>query len=310
MKNKQEIIDWLLEGDVSIKYQVYRDLLGENIGELQKKILDEGWGHQFLREQNKDGHWGLGFYQPKWTSTHYTLLDLRNLCIPPDHKRILKIISKIAEEEKGIDGGIDPSRTVKQSDVCINGMFLNYACYFNTKEGSLKSIIDFILSQIMVDGGFNCQLNRSGARHSSMHTTISTLEGFYEYEKNGYSYRLEEVISARKSAEQFLLDHKLYKSDKTGEIINDSFLKIPYPSRWYYDILRALDYFRYSGKSSEDALVPAIDRLMCLKKPNGKWKLNAKYPGNIHFEMEKAGKESRWNTLRAMRVLKYFEISF
>lgn len=303
-----DLINWLMEGDVSIQYQAQRDLEGKDDKKIQARIEREGWGKLLLSKRKADGHWGLGFYQPKWTSSHYTLLELRNLCINPDQEAIKNSIEKIAHEEKGIDGGINPSGTVNQSDVCINGMFLNYASYFKIDESLLVSVVDFMLSQIMPDGGFNCRLNRSGARHSSMHTTISAIEGITEYRKNAYNYRLEELLEAEKTSREFLLQHRLYKSDRTGEVIDERFLKMPYPCRWRYDFLRALDYFQLSGAEFDARLMPAIDWLLCKRIKDKKWKVNAKHPGKSHFEMEKAGTASRWNTLRALRVLKFYGI--
>ena len=307
--NMSEIINWLLEGDVGIQYQVYRDLLGEDRLELQRKIEHQGWGKRFLSNQNSDGHWGKKFYQPKWISTHYTLLDLRNLCIKPANPKIFIIISMIMSDEKGNDGGILPIGMDQICDVCVNGMFLNYASYFKSDVQKLKSIIDFILSQKLADGGFNCEYNSlKGDAHSSLHSTISVLEGITEFEKNGYQYRLEELLTAKKSSIEFILKHQLYRSHRTGEIINKSFLKFPYPSRWYYDILRALDYFQYSNTDFDERMQPAIDILFQKRKKNHTWNLNSKYPGKVHFDMEIAGKPSRWNTLRALRVLKHFGI--
>ena len=128
------IINWLLEGDVSIQCQVYRDLLSEDREDLRNRIAMEGWGKKFLSFQNEDGHWGRKFYQPKWTSTHYTLLDLKNLGISPANPRIRKTILMLLDEEKCEDGGINPSHEIKESDVCLNGMFLNYAAYFKSDE--------------------------------------------------------------------------------------------------------------------------------------------------------------------------------
>ena len=145
------IIDWLLEGDVAIQYQVHRDLLSNERKNLQNRIATEGWGYKFLSRRRSDGHWGMKFYQPKWTSTHYTLLDLRNLCIHPDTAVIKESLAKIVTEEKGPDGGIRPIGPDKKSDVCLNGMFLNYASYFKTAEDKLRSIVDFILSEKMPD---------------------------------------------------------------------------------------------------------------------------------------------------------------
>ena len=300
------IIKWLLDSDVSIQYQVYRDLLGEEREDIQSRIATEGWGALYLSKRRTDGHWGRKFYQPKWTSSHYTLFDLRNLCISPNNSLIRESIDKIATFEKGKDGGINPSGTINESDVCINGMFLNYASYFKTDPEKLKSIVNFILSQIMQDGGFNCRLNRSGAVHSSLHTTILVLEGISEYEKNGYTYRLDELLKVKQTSIEFILIHKLFLSDRTGEIIHNSFTKLSYPSRWRYDMLRALDYFQYSETKWDDRMQAAIDLLLKKRRKDNSWPLQAKHPGEVHIEMEKAGRPSRWNTLRAMRVLKQF----
>ena len=181
-----KILQWLFEGDVSIQYQVHRDLLGSERPALQNRIAIEGWGNQFLAARHENGHWGRGFYQLKWTSTHYSLLDLKHLGISPEHPKPIESIKIVLRDQKTADGGINPSRSIKHSDVCINGMFLNYACYFKADETALHSIVDFVIGQHMPDGGFNCRLNRSGAIHSSLHSTISLLEGIWEYTVNEY----------------------------------------------------------------------------------------------------------------------------
>ena len=303
----KEIIDWLLEGDVSIQFQVHRDLLNTERKDLQVRIATEGWGAQYLSRRRSDGHWGMKFYQPKWTSSHYTLLDLRNICIAPDCKEIQDTLEMIVSTEKGPDGGIRPIGTVQASDVCINGMFLNYASYFRTAEDKLESVVDFILSQTMPDGGFNCMSNRSGAIHSSLHTTLSVLEGITEYERNGYQYRLNELRLAHQSSVEFILIHQLFLSDRTGKIIKKDFLRLPYPGRWRYDILRALDYFQYGQLDRDERMNPALEVLMKKRNRDKTWNVQARHPGQVHFEMEKAGKPSRWNTLRALRVLKHFK---
>jgi len=306
--NIQEIINWLLKGDVSIQYQVYRDLLGVDKKDLQQRIALEGWGKRLLSKRKPEGHWGQRFYQPKWISSNYTLMDLKNLGIDPKHNLIKESINLIVENERGVDNGINPTGSTRGSDVCINGMFLNYACYFGIDELALEAIVDFVLDQLMPDGAFNCQLNRSGARHSSMHTTISTLEGITEYQLNGYRYRIKELEAARKSSVEFLLLHQLFLSDRTGEIIHKDFLKLSYPSRWKYDILRALDYFQRAAIPWDKRMMPAIEVLMNKRNKDGTWNVQAKHPGQTHFDMEKAGKPSRWNTLRALRVLKHFKL--
>lgn len=302
-----QIIGWLLEGDVSIQYQVHRDLMGEDRRDLQQRIATEGWGELIVSKQHTGGYWGDRFYQPKWTSTHYTLLDLRNLCLDPNNGKAREAIRLVLNTGKADDGGIrlGPSTAV-HSDVCVNGMFLNYASYFRSGEENLHSIVDSILEEKMRDGGFNCRTTRSGAVHSSLHTTISVLEGLYEFQKSGYGYRSGDIENALQSAAEFILLHQLFLSDRTGSIINNDFLKMTYPCRWKYDILRALDYFQYARHPWDDRMKAAIDALKSQRNHGGSWNARAAHPGEVHVVMEKAGAPSRWNTLRAMRVLKHF----
>jgi hypothetical protein len=297
---------WLLGGDVSIQYQTRRDLFNDDRSGLQRRIGAEGWGARFLACRNSDGSWGRGFYQPKWTSSHYTLLDLRTLEMDPTHPLIRESIHGIALEEKGRDGGIDPHRTKQVSDVCVNGMFLNYACYFGEPEESLISVVDFILKQQMPDGGFNCRKNQTGARHSSMHSTLSVLEGIQEYTRNGYSYRVDALSQVAVESREFLLQHRLFKSDRTGKIIKPEFTRLPFPPRWKYTILRALDHFRRAGIGRDGRMSDALDVLMSKRLSDGRWPLHAAHPGRQHFRMEEPGVPSRWNTLIALRVLREY----
>ncbi len=301
-----DVINWLLQGDVSIQYQTWRDLLNEKKPELKQKIPYEGWGAAYLSKQRPDGHWGLKFYQPKWTSTHYTLLDLRNLEFPAQFESVNRIIDIILDNEKGADGGINPSGTITNSDVCVNGMFLNYTSYFGAPQAKLVSVIDYLLEQQLPDGGFNCHFNRKGARHSSLHSTLSVLEGLFEYKKAGYNYRISEISSVIEQCKEFILMHQLFISDRTGKIIRDEFLKFTYPCRWRYDVFRALDFFQYSQTSWDNRMQPAIDILIQKKTGSNLWNLQAKHKGQEHFAMEHIGHPSRWNTLRAMRILKCY----
>ncbi len=300
-------IEWLLEGDVSIQYQVYRDLLGSDRLDLQNRIESEGWGKQFLHCQNKDGHWGLEYYNPKWTSTHYTLLTLKNLGISTKVESIHSILDQLLYQDRNFEPQQKAiSTTILYDDVCVNGMFLNFASYFLKGEFKLHGIVDFILSQQMEDGGFNCQKNRKGARHSSLHSTLSVLEGLEEFVAQGNEYRKEELEKVKREAEEFILMHRLYLSDRTGHVINKAFLKFPYPCRWRYDILRAMDYFQKASIPFDNRMEPAIDYILSKRTESGRWKVNAKYPGKMFFELEKAGQESRMNTLRVLRVMKRY----
>ena len=301
-----KMIALLLAGDVAIQYQVHRDLLRSELPALRERIATEGWGAQFMQHRQDNGHWGRGFYQPKWISTHYSLLDIKNLSFPPAHQQIAESISIILRDEKGKDGGVNPSPTISQSDVCINGMLLNYACYFKADQTELHSIVDYVITQHMPDGGFNCRFNRQGAVHSSLHSTISVLEGIWEYAANGYQYHLAELEGIAVQAREFILAHQLFRSHRTGETIDKRMLMLSYPSRWYYDILRALDYFQGAGIAFDPRMRPALDILKSKQRKDQTWPLQAKHPGETHFDMEKPGKPSRWNTLRALRVLKHF----
>ena len=301
-----DIIEWLLNGDPAIQYQVHRDLLGQDRPDIRARIATEGWGAEYLKRRNPDGSWGERFYQPKWTNSHYSLLDLRTLCIDPAHPLIRASIADVIASLKGPDGGIlcAPSNTA--SDVCLNGMFLNYASYFGMPEADLGSIVDFLLAEHMADGGFNCRSNRSGAHHSSLHSTVSVLEGVQEYADNGYRYRLGELQQAAAAAREFVLLHRFYKSDRTGQIIRKDFLQLSFPPRWYYNILRALDHFRAAAAPWDDRMADAVAVLLSKRRADGRWPAQAPRPGKVHIRMEKAGQPGRWNTLLALRVLKSY----
>jgi len=303
------VIDWLLEGDVSIQYLTKKYLLKVEPDELQglrKRIALEGLGRKFLDARNENGHWGVDFYLPKWISSHYTLLDLRYLEIEPVEP-IMETLALILQQTKAPNGSINESKTGLSGDLCVNGMLLNYASFFGIPETELKSVIDYILDNQMPDGGFNCDVNRKNPVHSSMHTTISVLEGILEFIKAGYQYRVDELNNDRKDAEEFLLMHQLYKSDKSGEIIDKKWTMLSYPSRWRYDILRALIYFVDAGVPYDPRMEDALEILVSKRRNDGTWPVQAKHPGQVHFDMEQTGTSSRFNTLRALRVLSTYD---
>ena len=304
-----DLLRFLLSGDVAIQYQTrkaFSKVSKIDLRKLQKRIATEGWGAQFLAARGTNGHWGMRFYQPKWTSTHYTLLDLKNIGLAQSNQAVKETIAMILDQSKGIDGGINPSGSVNNSDVCINGMFLNYACYFGADQEKLKTVIDYMIAQLMPDGGFNCRKNRSGAVHSSLHSTISVLEGFLEYRRNDYGYRLAEIQELEKSSIEFLLRHRLYQSDHTGKTIDRRMVMLSYPGRWRYDILRCLDYLQDADVPYDERMSDAIEILIKKRRKNGRWPVQQKHVGAVHFDMEKTGSDSRWNTLRALRVLQKY----
>lgn len=306
-----KIIDWLLDSDVSIQYLTKKYLQNAGSDELKllrKRIPLEGWGRKFLDARNENGHWGVDFYLPKWISSHYTLLDLRYLEIEPVEP-IMETIALILQQSKSPDGSINESKTVPSGDLCVNGMFLNYAAFFEVPEIELRSVVDYILANLMPDGGFNCELHRRNPSHSSMHTTISILEGIWEYLNTGHHYRANEFQKVKKDAEEFLLQHRLYKSSSTGEIIDKKWTMLSFPSRWRYDILRALVYFVDAGAPYDPRMEDGLNLLKSKQRNDGTWPVQAKHPGQVHFDMEKTGSPSRFNTLRALRVLSMYDIN-
>lgn len=303
--DKSEILNWLMDSDASIQFQTQRDLLGNHDVGLQQRIAKDPWASTILARQNPDTSWGDRFYQPKWISTHYTLLELKGLQLAPDHPQPIAAIQYILDTEVREDGGVGPGLSLSGSDACVAGMFLNYACYFGADERRLTPIVDFLLNQRLADGGFNCQLNRSGAHHSSVHSSLSILEGIQSFQANGYQYRLSDLQDAARTAWEFLLMHRLYKSDRTGEIIRKDFLTFSYPARWKYNVLRALDYWQDAALPWDDRLQDSFELLSDKQRPDGRWPKGAQHSGQHHLTMEPGRVPSRWNTLMALRVLKH-----
>lgn len=301
------LINWLNNSDPSIKYLLARDILRYDqttLDCIQAEMLNGGWGYDFITHQNHDGYWE-GYYSPKWTSTHYTLQTLMCLNYPKTEK-IQFAINRILQEEKCKDGGISPSRLHNESDCCVNGMMLAIASYYQVQIDDIKSMIDYLILAQINDGGFNCSFNRRKVYHSAFNTTLCVLEGLWGYETRGYTYRLDDVKRIRYEAEEFLLKHQIYISDKTSEIIDKKYLSMHFPYYWRYDILRALEYFVISKHKYDTRLEKALVWLES-KQIEGKWKLSAKYQGKQYFEMEKAGQWSEMISVRALRILYYFE---
>jgi len=305
-------LKWLLEGDPAIRYQTLRDLTDASKEEIEnecKKIERKGWGLSYLEKANSSGGWALQYYQPKWISTHYTLLELKNLGIVPGYPIISKGLDQAFALPVGLDGGLNIGVTIQYSDVCVNGMILNFASYFQCNEKNLISIVDFLLKTQMYDGGWNCRYCREGAKHSSLHTTICVLEGLHEFLKNSYTYEKKRIIKVMSDAHEFMMLHRLYKSDHTGEIINKKMTMLSYPSRWRYDVLRAMDYLRDAGVKYDARMDDTVKLILSKRRSDGTWPVQAKHAGKVHFDMEKTGGPSRWNTLRVLRILKYYDIN-
>jgi len=300
-----EVVGWLLEGDAAIGYQTRRDLLGEVCPELAEAISRDGDAATLLAARGPSGHWGRGFYQPKWTSSHYTLLELRNLELPGSHPAARETVQLILRE-KGPDGGVNPSGRIAASDACINGMFLHFGTWFGATEADVASVVDFLLSQAMPDGGYNCQLTRSGARTASVHTTVSVIEGYTTYLATGATRRAAEVRTARVAAVECLLARELFRRRGTDEPISVEFTRLHHPARWHFDVLRGLDALRAAGVGYDPRMAAAVDVVRSRRRPDGCWAASRGYDGETHLDYPGAGKPNRWVTLTALRVLKSY----
>ncbi|HCR72310.1 MAG TPA: hypothetical protein DIW23_12755 [Anaerolineae bacterium] len=308
---KTEIISWLLKGDPAIRWQVQRDLLNQpqaNFEAERKKVAKEGWGYRLLNLQDSDGRWGGGIYGPKYISTTYTMLTLRLLGLPRNNLQAKQACKIFLDKGYYTDGGINFfSYSWKYSETCVTSMILALLAYFRYPDERIHNIAEFVISQQMRDGGWNCECPR-GATHSSFHTTISALEGLYEYECL-FPEKKKRISKIRTRGHEFLFAHRLYKSHRTGKVFDAKMTTMPFPPRWRYDFLRALDYFRACDVPRDKRMSDAIELLQKKQRKDGLWNLNSIMSGRKFFDMEKAGQPSRWNTLRAMRVLNWWNKS-
>ena len=309
-------LQWLLEGDPAIRWQTLRDLTGageHTVERERKKVARDGWGARLLAKQDPDGRWAggqssdSGLYSPKWISTTYTMLLLRDFGLANNNSQARKACRLLLERGIQPDGGIGLdawAKWTRKSETCVTGMVLSVLSYFKYDDDRLDTIAGHLLEQQMPDGGWNCR-RYQGATHSSVHTTISALEGLRHYELHR-GKRKKAVRDAQGLGREFLLVHRLFRSHRTGKIIKPVFIRFAFPPRWHYDILRALDYFQTVAAPRDPRLADAIDIVKGTQFEDGRWSLQNSYRGKTYFELERVGAPSRWNTLRALRVLKWW----
>jgi hypothetical protein len=310
-------VRWLLEGDPAIRWQTLRDVVGEPdpaVERQRKTIAREGWGARLLALQDPGGTWAGGksgdggLYSPKWTSTTYTMLLLRDFGLPSGNRQARKACALLLDEGLRRDGGINYgvwAKRINRGETCVTGMVLSILSYFEFDDDRLDTVAAHLLEQQMPDGGWNCA-RQGGATHSSVHTTISALEGLRHFELHR-GRDLAAVRRAQRRGREFLLVHRLFRSHRTGEVIKREFTRLAFPPRWHYDILRALDYFQAVDAPRDRRLTDAIEILRSTRDSDGRWPLQHSYKGKTYFDMEAVGAPSRWNTLRALRVLKWWE---
>lgn len=299
---KHNTVDWLLEGDPAIRWQVMRDLTGEPAETVlaeRARVAAEGWGARLLSLQGTDGNWGGGAYSPKWISTTYTLLELRHLGIDPADGQVSRSVELV--RDRVVLGAKEFPFFEYHYETCITAMTLALGSYFfGTSDGLPQP--EYLLGLQRADGGWNCELSSD---RSSFHTTISVLEALLEYERARGGDRA--TAEARMRAHEYLLSRRLMYSLSTGELVNKRWLLLSFPPRWFYDVLRGLDYLRDAGEEHDPRAEEAVEMVASKQRKDGTWPLQGRHPGKVHFEMEEgAGKPSRWNTLRAQRVLDWY----
>jgi len=304
------VIDWLLDADPSIRWQVMRDLTHEPadvIAAERSRVATEGWGARLLALQAPDGQWGGRPWSHDWTDTFHVLELLRRFGLDPESEQARRAAGLVREhitwrdpefetpwaDNRFFDGEVEP---------CINGNVVATGSYFGV---DMRPLVDRLLGEQLPDGGWNCEVE-NGATVSSVETTINVLEGLLEHERAiGGS---AEVGEARRRGEAYLLDRRLFRRKSSGEVIDPAWLRFSFPHWYHYDVLRGLDYLRAAEVTPDERVAEAIEVVAATRDPDGRWPFQTVHAGEVHVRMDDdEGMPSRWNTLRAMRVLDWFE---
>ncbi|TLX14535.1 squalene cyclase [Rhizobium sp. MHM7A] len=321
MIGSDSVIEWLLDSDPAIRWQVMRDLIDAPEREWmaeRAKVETQGWGAKLLSFQDEDGLWAGGAFLPAefdphewrehgqpWTATTFSLSQLREFGLDPSSERARRTVALIGANARWEEGG--QPYWEGEVEECINGRTVADGAYFGI---DVSSIVERLTGERLDDGGWNCEQAR-GSFRSSFASTINVLEGLLEFERStGGTPRSRK---ARSTGENFLLERNLFRRLGTGEPADERFLRFLHPNRWRYDILRALDYFRsgaiLTGTAPDPRLRDAIDHLCSRRLEDGRWPIDWRLPGRVWFHVdEEQGQPSRWITLRAMRVLRWWDI--
>ena len=286
-----------------------RDILDKPAAQWKReqlRVAKEGWGQRLLSLRDSGGTWGGGIYTPKWISANYTLLLLRDMGMPRGNPACHDSAGIILDREMSISKSRTFADLLARLDLCLPGMYLALLVYFGAKDERIHDIVEHLLRQQMDDGGWNCKRRQHQAHHSSLHTTINVLDGLGDYAQYRGAKAANRVGPATDRAHEFMLQHRLFRSDKTGKVINDHFTQFSFPPRWHYDTLRALDHFRRMNAPRDPRLADAIELVRSRHLPDGRWKLENNHKAKEFFRLEKQGQPSRWNTLRALRVLRWW----
>ena len=314
------VIQWLLDSDPSIRWQVMRDLTdapAEEVAAERAKVATEGWGAQLLALQGADGSWAGTAWNHGWDSTMHILTLLREMGLDPASDKARRAVDLVRDHVRWIgwdwDGKWQGQDFVGnpffagEVEPCINGQVGASGAYFGQ---DIQRIIDRLLAEQLPDGGWNCEAE-NGSTRSSFNTTICVLEALLEYEPAGG--RNAAVTEARLRGQEYLLERRLFHRKSTGEVIERDregstvFTRFAFPTWWHYDILRGLEYLRRARVKPDARVAEAIELVESKRDVDGRWKLEVRYPGKMPVEMDEGeGQPSRWNTLRALRVLDWY----
>jgi len=294
------LLKWLLDSDPAIRWQVMRDLTDaaqDAIAAERSRIASEGWGAELLARQSAYGDWGGGRH---WDLIAlWSLVVLKDLGLDPASNAARQMIDRV---DKGLVYEPLNNRPFfhGETEPCINGRILGVGAIYKEPNDALA---EQLLSEQLDDGGWNCEAPKS--RCSSFHTTICVLEGLLAYERAGR--KSEALTRARARAEDYLLERRMFRSLRTGDVIDKRWLRFTYPTFWHYDVLRGLDYLREAGCKPGGRVREAVEVVVERCHQNGRWPLNLLHPEEIPLQMEiEVGRASRWNTLRALRVLRWY----
>ena len=305
------MLDWLLDGDPAIRWQTLRDFADapdDVVAAERMRVATEGWGARLLALREADGQWAGGAFLPAvppavegqpWTATFFTLVLLRDMGLDPDCEAARETVALVRKNsrwdhdgQRFFDGEVEP---------CINGRTVALGAYFGE---DVEGIVERLLGEQLHDGGWNCEAE-SGSVRSSFDTTINVLEGLLAYERAGGG---QETGDARRRGEEYLLERSLFRRRSTGAVAVPGYLEFSFPPYWHYDVVRALEHFRAAGGAADERLAEAVELVRSKQQPDGTWLLENTHPGAVHFPLEDGdGRPSRWNTLRALRVLRWYD---
>jgi hypothetical protein len=305
-------IDWLLDSDPAIRWQAMRDLTdapAEHVAAERARVATGGWGARLLALRSEDGLWHTGTSDSEWSSV-LALLMLRDMGLDASSAEARNAIRLVHKNATWHSRGPWHGTPLFAGEVepCINGRVVAVGSYFGV---DVRAIVERLLGEQMADGGWNCE-QENGSTRGSFHTTIDVLEGLLEHERA--TGRSAEVTAARERGQEYLLERRMLRRLSSGELIDPAFTKFSYPTGWHYDALRGLDYLRAAGVRPDARVAEAIDLVRSKRDAEGRFPLenphesemvNARL-GDLDFGMnEREGQPSRWNTLRALRVLRW-----